>query len=82
MTRYVYQLEGLKKVLEGEYGARDIYLGVPVQLGAGGMERIFEVELAAPEKAMLANSIRLCSESIGEARHLLATAFKRELVPS
>lgn len=57
--------------LEGEYGARDIYLGVPVLLGAGGVEKIFEVELASEEKAMLANSIKLCSESIDEARKLM-----------
>ncbi len=57
--------------LEGEYGAKDIYLGVPVLLGAKGMERIFEVDLSEEEKAMLANSIKLCSESIDEARKLL-----------
>lgn len=57
--------------LDGEYGAKDIYLGVPVLLGAKGMEKIFEVELSEEEKAMLANSIKLCSESINEARKLL-----------
>ena len=57
--------------LEGEYGARDVYLGVPVLLGAGGVEKIFEVELAGEEKTMLANSIKLCSESIDEARKLM-----------
>jgi malate dehydrogenase len=41
--------------LEGEYGAKDIYLGVPVMLGAKGMEKIFEVELSPEEKTMLAN---------------------------
>lgn len=66
--------------LEGEYGVRDVFLGVPVQLGAGGMERIFEVDLEPEERAMLANSVKLCSESIGEARHLLATTPHRELV--
>ncbi|HVO13483.1 MAG TPA: malate dehydrogenase [Vicinamibacteria bacterium] len=57
--------------LQGEYGVRDLYLGVPAMLGAGGMERVFEVELAPDEKAMLNASIRLCSESIAEARGLL-----------
>jgi malate dehydrogenase len=57
--------------LQGEYGARDIYLGVPVMLGAQGVERVFEIELAPEEQAMLAASIRLCSESIAEARKLL-----------
>jgi malate dehydrogenase len=58
--------------LEGEYGAKDIYLGVPVMLGANGMEKIFEVELGAEEKEMLAKSIELCSGSIDIARKLMA----------
>lgn len=57
--------------LQGEYGARDIYLGVPVMLGAQGVERVFEIELSPEERAMLDASIRLCSESIAEARKLL-----------
>jgi malate dehydrogenase len=58
--------------LEGEYGANDIYLGVPVMLGANGMEKIFEVELSADEKEMLAKSIELCTGSIDIARKLMA----------
>ncbi len=42
--------------LEGEYGYRGIYLGVPVLLGAGGVERVFEIELTAEEKAQLDRS--------------------------
>jgi malate dehydrogenase len=59
--------------LQGEYGVRDLCLGVPVMLGARGVERVFEVELAPEEKAMLEASIRLCSESIAEARTLLVS---------
>jgi malate dehydrogenase len=58
--------------LEGEYGANGIYLGVPVMLGAGGMEKVFEVELNAEEKEMLGKSIKLCTDSIDIARKLLA----------
>jgi malate dehydrogenase len=58
--------------LEGEYGAKDIYLGVPVTLGANGMEKVLEVELSADEKEMLAASIKLCSGSIDIARKLMA----------
>ena len=43
--------------LEGEYGASGIYMGVPVQLGAGGVERIFELELDKDERALLDGSI-------------------------
>jgi malate dehydrogenase len=61
--------------LEGEYGAHDMFLGVPVRLGAGGMEQVLEVELDGDEKAMLTNSIKLCSESIGAARDLMKGAL-------
>ena len=57
--------------LEGEYGAKDIYLGVPAMLGAGGMEKIFEVDLSDEERKMLDNSIALCGGSIDEARKLM-----------
>ena len=43
--------------LEGEYGARGIYLGVPVIIGAGGVEKIIEIELKSVEKKQLAKSI-------------------------
>ena len=42
--------------LDGEYGVSGIYMGVPVQLGAGGVERIFELELNASEQALLKKS--------------------------
>jgi malate dehydrogenase len=42
--------------LEGEYGYKDLYLGVPVVIGAGGVEKILELELSAAEKAMLKTS--------------------------
>ena len=43
--------------LEGEYGVSGIYLGVPCQIGARGVERIFELELDASERALLEGSI-------------------------
>ena len=42
--------------LEGEYGYKDLYLGVPVVIGAGGVERIIEIPLTDEEKAMLKKS--------------------------
>ena len=42
--------------LQGEYGMKDVYLGVPVKLGAGGMEQVVEITLAADETAALARS--------------------------
>ncbi|HUI97651.1 MAG TPA: malate dehydrogenase [Xanthobacteraceae bacterium] len=43
--------------LNGEYGVKDLYVGVPVVLGAKGVERIVEIELNGAEKAMLDKSV-------------------------
>jgi malate dehydrogenase len=42
--------------LNGEYGMKDIYLGVPVILGKNGIEKIIELDLNAEEKALLEES--------------------------
>lgn len=39
--------------LDGEYGIKDCYLGVPVVLGKNGIEKVVELELTADEKALL-----------------------------
>jgi malate dehydrogenase len=43
--------------LTGQYGVSDIYVGVPVVIGAGGVERIVEISLDEAEKAMFAKSV-------------------------
>ena len=52
--------------LQGEYGFRDIYLGVPAILGAKGLEKIIELELTAEEKAALANSAEEVRKGIAD----------------
>lgn len=42
--------------LTGQYGYKDLYLGVPVIVGSGGVEKIVELELSEEEKGMLAKS--------------------------
>jgi malate dehydrogenase len=42
--------------LEGEYGINGLFVGVPVKLGAGGIEKIYEIKLTAEEQAMLKKS--------------------------
>jgi malate dehydrogenase len=42
--------------LEGEYGYQDLFLGVPTLLGGNGIEKVFELELTAAEKAALDQS--------------------------
>jgi len=51
--------------LEGEYGVNGLFVGVPVKLGAGGIEKVYEVKLAAEEKAMLDKSAAAVQELIG-----------------
>jgi malate dehydrogenase len=55
--------------LEGEYGVRDLYAGVPVVLGAGGVERVVEIQLTAAEKAAF-------DRSVGHVRDLVAAMDK------
>jgi malate dehydrogenase len=42
--------------LTGQYGYKDMFLGVPAVIGGGGIEKIVELELSTEEKAMLAKS--------------------------
>jgi len=43
--------------LKGEYGVRDRYIGVPVVIGAKGVERIIEIDLNKAEQTMFGNSV-------------------------
>src|SRR5579863_48770 len=43
--------------LSGEYGVKDTYVGVPVVIGAGGVERVVEIAFDEAEKAMFAKSV-------------------------
>jgi len=48
--------------LQGEYGLKDIYLGVPVVLGKNGIEKIIELQLNADEKKLLESSAKAVRE--------------------
>ncbi|MDX8446334.1 malate dehydrogenase [Mesorhizobium captivum] len=43
--------------LSGQYGVKNTYVGVPVVIGAGGVERVIEIELAKAEQKMFDNSV-------------------------
>ena len=43
--------------LKGEYGVQDLYVGVPAVIGAGGVEKVIEIELDKAEEAQLDHSI-------------------------
>jgi malate dehydrogenase len=51
--------------LDGEYGIRGLYMGVPVKLGADGVEEIVKLQLTAEEKKMLRSSATAVREVVG-----------------
>jgi malate dehydrogenase len=61
--------------LEGEYGARGLFLGVPVKLGARGVEQIISLSLTADEKTAL-------QKSIGAVQELVDVLKKQNIVTS
>jgi malate dehydrogenase len=55
--------------LQGEYGQQDLFIGVPVKLGAGGVEDIIEITLTDDEKQALQKS----ADAVQELKDLLKT---------
>ena len=53
---------------EGEYGVSGLYVGVPCVLGAGGVERILEVELDADERKLFDASVEHVRKLVGEIK--------------
>jgi malate dehydrogenase len=58
--------------LDGQYGVNGLYVGVPVVLGAGGVERIVEIELSAEEKAGFDKSVNAVKELVAVTKTLMA----------
>jgi len=55
--------------LQGEYGQQDLFIGVPVKLGAGGIEEVIEITLTDEEKQALQKS----ADAVQELKDLLKT---------
>jgi malate dehydrogenase len=55
---------------EGEYGFQDLYIGLPVIIGAGGVEKIVTIQLTAEERAHLDKSAAAVRELIDAAKKL------------
>ncbi len=51
--------------LNGEYGIKGLYIGVPVIIGAGGIEKIIEIELNAEEQKMFDHSVNAVKDLLG-----------------
>ena len=60
-------------LLEGEYGINGLFVGVPVKLGAGGIEKIYEIKLNAEEKAALKKSAAAVQELIDVIKTKIAS---------
>ncbi len=58
--------------LSGQYGVDGIYVGVPVIIGAGGVERIVEIQLNADERAMFDHSVAAVKELVGVTKQMMA----------
>ena len=59
-------------MLNGEYGVKDLYVGVPVVIGAGGVERIVEISLNAEEKAMFDKSVAAVKSLVEATKKIVA----------
>jgi malate dehydrogenase len=56
--------------LDGEYGYKDLYMGVPVVIGAAGVEKVVDIALTGDEKAMLEKSAGAVRELIEASKKL------------
>ena len=56
--------------LNGQYGVNDTYVGVPVVIGEGGVERIVEIDLNREEKAAFQHSVKAVETLVAKAREL------------
>jgi malate dehydrogenase len=56
--------------LDGQYGVKDLYVGVPVVIGAGGVERIVEISLNSEEKAAFDHSVAAVRELIDVVKNM------------
>jgi malate dehydrogenase len=50
--------------LEGEYGIRGYFMGVPTQIGAGGVEKVIEIPLSSEEKAQMEKSFQSVKRTV------------------
>jgi len=57
--------------LTGQFGLKDLYVGVPVKLGKGGIKEIIEVELNDAEQALLNNSANAVREGLTDLERIM-----------
>ncbi len=54
--------------LDGQYGIKGLFVGVPVVIGAGGVEKVIELDLDDGERAMLTRSVESVRRSVAETK--------------
>ena len=64
--------------LNGEYGYKNIYLGVPVIIGEKGIERVVEIRLTAPEKSQLRKSAKSVQGLIDQCQKIIASNKRKK----
>lgn len=58
--------------LDGEFGVKDLYIGVPVKLGKGGIKQIIEVDLNEDEKKLMEGSVNAVRGTLEDFRKIMA----------
>lgn len=66
-----HRLLPIASYLQGEYGLRDIFIGVPARLGCGGIESVLQLNLTDVEQAALHKSAEAVRQNIDQALNLL-----------
>ena len=56
--------------MNGEFGVKGYYVGVPAVLGANGVEKIIEFELNDEEQALLDNSVKAVTNLVADMERL------------
>ncbi len=68
--------------LDGEYGVKGLYVGVPVVIGAGGVEKVIEIKLDAGEKAAFDRSVDSVRGLVDATRKLVALGARAAKAPA
>ena len=69
-------IKDLKKILpcaaylNGEYGVKNLYVGVPIKIGKNGVEKVIEIDLSVEEKKQFDNSIQAVQKLLGAAKKI------------
>jgi malate dehydrogenase len=64
--------------LTGQYGVKDLYVGVPVVIGAGGVERVVEIELNKGEREAFDKSVEAVRGLVEVASRMLKEAAQNQ----